>query len=290
MTADFESSRPLLLGLAYRMLGSMWDAEDVVQEAYLRWAAADRSDVLDARAYLATIVSRLALDQLRSAKVRRQSYPGQWLPEPISSDTVEPVQVAELRDTLSYATLHMMERLSPPERVVLVLRDAFDMPYDKIAPVVGSSAATCRQSYHRAVEHLSSTRMRHRPSKAEHQRLLDRFLSAAETGNLTDLLDLLAGDVKAWTDGGGKVRAALKPIEGAERVARVVLALGAKHRIDWARSIQINGEPAIRLLADGIEQVLTCEVRDGFIHAIFVIRNPDKLRLTERGSPLPIDH
>ncbi|MFD0479415.1 sigma-70 family RNA polymerase sigma factor [Nonomuraea thailandensis] len=152
---DFEEHRPMLLGLAYRLLGSMWDAEDVVQEAWLRWQATDHAGIREPRAFLVTVVSRLALDQLRSARVKREAYTGPWLPEPVETAQAGPLDTAELRDTVSYATLHMMERLSPPERAVFVLREAFELPYDQIAEIVGSSVANARQMHHRASVRLS---------------------------------------------------------------------------------------------------------------------------------------
>ncbi|WP_312018724.1 RNA polymerase sigma factor SigJ [Streptomyces sp. I05A-00742] len=278
MSDVFEGLRPLLLGIAYRMLGSMWDAEDVVQEAYLRWARTDPETVRDPRAFLATVVSRLALDQLRSARVTREAYRGEWLPEPVATDAAGPLDTAELRDTLAYATLHMMERLTPPERAVFVLRDAFEMPYEQIAEVVGSSATTCRQIHRRAVGHLAASRARPRPSRDEHERLLARFLEAAAYGDMAGLKGLLSADVTAWSDGGGKVSAALRPVLGRERVATFVLGLASKYEITEHRLVEINGEPAFRLIARDVEQVLMADVRDGLIHGLFAVLNPDKLR------------
>ncbi|WP_067477545.1 RNA polymerase sigma-70 factor [Actinomadura hibisca] len=277
MNEEFEEHRPLLLGLAYRMLGSMWDAEDVVQEAYLRWSGTDRTRVRAARPFLATIVSRLALDQLRSARVTRESYTGPWLPEPVATDGLGPVDTAEQRDTLSYATLHMMERLTPPERAVLVLREAFEMPYEQIADVVGASAATCRQTYRRAARHLAERRDRTQPTREEHAALLARFLDAAAGGDLAALTDLLSADVTAWNDGGGKVRAALRPILGRERVIAFVLGLVAQYGLGEMEAIEVNGELAVQVTVDGVTQVVTADVRDGRIHALFNVRNPDKL-------------
>ncbi|MER5785034.1 RNA polymerase sigma factor SigJ [Streptomyces mobaraensis] len=277
----FEGQRPLLLGIAYRMLGSMWDAEDVVQEAYLRWARTDRESVREPRAFLATVVSRLALDQLRSARVTREAYRGEWLPEPVATDAAGPLDTAELRDSLSYATLHMMERLTPPERAVFVLRDAFEMPYEQIAEVVGASAATCRQIHRRALGHLTAARPRPRPSREEHERLLARFLEAAAGGDLAGLKDLLSADVTVWSDGGGKVSAALRPILGRDKAAAFVLGLAAKYEITSQRFVEVNGEPGLRLTARGGDQVVLIDVRDGRIHAVFAVLNPDKLRYAE---------
>ncbi|MGH8876346.1 MAG: RNA polymerase sigma-70 factor [Stackebrandtia sp.] len=277
MSEQFETHRPMLLGLAYRMLGSMWDAEDVVQEAYLRWMRTDRESVREPRAFLATTVSRLALDQLRSARVKREAYTGPWLPEPVATESAGPLDTAELRDSLSYATLHMMERLSPPQRAVLVLRDAFQMPYEQIAEVIDSTESHCRQLHRRALRQLAEGRERPRPSAAEHRRLLAGFLDAAVNGDLEALTELLGAEVTAYNDGGGRVRAALRPILGREKVAAFVLGLTTRFTIDWARIVDVNGEPAIRMSVDGQEQVVTVDIRDSRIQGVFAVLNPDKL-------------
>ena len=274
---EFGEYRPLLLGLAYRLLGSMWDAEDVVQEAYLRWTRSDRSQVRTPRAFLVTVVSRLALDQLRSARVTREAYPGPWLPEPVASGALGPLDTVELRDTVSYATLYMMERLSPPERAVFVLREAFGLRYAEIAEVVGASTAGCRQMHHRAARRVTDGRDRFHPSGADHARLLTSFLRAARDGDLTALTEILSEDVTAWNDGGGRVRAALRPVVGRERVLAFVAGLVARYPIDEVRVVQANGEPAILLTVDGREQLVTVDIRNGRIHEIFAILNPDKL-------------
>ncbi|GAA0395955.1 RNA polymerase sigma factor SigJ [Streptomyces luteireticuli] len=281
MTDEFEALRPLLLGLAYRMLGSMWDAEDVVQEAYLRWLRTDREEVREPRAFLATVVSRLALDQLRSARVTREAYPGPWLPEPVATDAAGPLDTAELRDTLSYATLHLMERLTPPERAVFVLRDAFEMPYEQVAEVVGVSAATCRQTHRRALGHLAAARNHgcpSRPSREEHERLLTRFLDAAAGGDLAALKDLLSADITAWSDGGGRVTAARRPVVGLDKVAAFILGLTSRYEISWARVVDANGQPAVLLASGAEEQLALADVHEGRIHALYIVRNPDKLQ------------
>ncbi|KAB2363518.1 RNA polymerase sigma-70 factor [Actinomadura montaniterrae] len=273
----FEEHRPLLLGLAYRLLGSMWDAEDVVQEAYLRWTRTDPAEVESPRAYLVTIVSRLALDQLRSARVTREAYTGPWLPEPVSAAAFGPLETAEMTDTLSYATLHMMERLSPPERAVFVLREAFELPYEEIAGIVGISAATCRQHHRRAEARLAEGRDRFRPSTADHTELLGRFLDAARGGDLAALTDLLAEDVVAWNDGGGKVRAALRPVVGRDAVAAFITGLGSRYGFGEVRIVEANGAPALWTHIDGNEQLTAFDVRDGRVHGLFAVLNPDKL-------------
>ncbi|MFI7639427.1 RNA polymerase sigma-70 factor [Nonomuraea sp. NPDC049400] len=274
---EFEEYRPMLLGLAYRLLGSMWDAEDVVQEAWLRWEGADRSEVNEPRAFLLTVVSRLALDQLRSARVRREAYTGPWLPEPVMTSEAGPLDTAELRDTVSYATLHLMERLSPPERAVFVLREAFELPYDEIAEIVGSSVANARQLHHRASARLAQGRDRFQPSAEDHTRLLAKFMDAASGGDLAALTELLHEDVVAYTDGGGKVRAALRPILGRRKVAAFVLGLRNRYGSPETQMLDVNGHPAVWTRVSGYEQLVAFDIRDGRIKEIYNIANPDKL-------------
>jgi len=288
--ADFEEHRPLLLGLAYRLLGSMWDAEDAVQEAYLRWTRANRDEVREPRAYLVTVVSRLAIDQLRSARATREAYVGPWLPEPVETAAVGPLDTAELRDTLSYATLHLMEQLTPPERAVFVLREAFELPYDAIADILGVPAATCRQLRHRAAERLGDARGdrggdaggdrgagRFQPSGEEHARLLARLIDAAQGGDLAALTELFSQDVVAWTDGGGKTRAALRPVTGRDRVVAFALGLLDRYRVEDISVIEANGQPALRMTMNGHQQITLLDVRDGLIHGLYGVLNPDKL-------------
>jgi RNA polymerase sigma-70 factor (ECF subfamily) len=273
----FEEYRRLLLGLGYRLLGSMWDAEDVVQEAYLRWMNTDRSEIREPSSFLVTVVTRLALDQLRSARASRESYTGPWLPEPVDGRAFGPLDTAELRDTVSYATIHMMERLSPPERAVFVLREAFDLPYDEIAEILGSHAATCRQWHHRAVRHLARGPGRFAPAPSDHAQLLNRFLAAARDGDMAALTELLAEDVVAYNDGGGKVRAALRPVIGRGNVLAFVTGLMSRYPLQEARLTEANGEPAIWTVIGGQRQLVAFDVRDGVIHAIYGVLNPDKL-------------
>ena len=274
-SAVFEALRPVLLGLAYRLLGSMWDAEDVVGDAYLRWVGVDTAGVREPRAFLITVVSRLALDRLRSARATREAYVGPWLPEPVSLED-GPLDVAERRDALSYATLHLMERLSPPERGVFVLREAFGLPYDEIAEIVGTSAANCRQLLHRARTHLGEEG-RFQPSDADHTRLLTGFLAAAHAGDLATLAGLLTDDARAWTDGGGRTRAALRPILGRTKVVAFVAGLTLRYPIDGSQLVEANGRPALRLRHGDLEQLVLLELRDGRIATVFAVLNPDKL-------------
>lgn len=274
---DFEEYRPMLLGLAYRLLGSMWDAEDIVQDAWLRWEATDQSEVREPRAFLVTIVSRLALDQLRSARVRREAYTGPWLPEPVPTGEIGPLGTAELRDTVSYATLHLMERLSPPERAVFVLREAFDLPYPEIAEIVGTSQANARQLHHRASVRLTEGRERFKPSSADHAELLKRFMDAAAGGDLAALTDLLHEDVVVWNDGGGKVRAALNPISGRRKAVAFLTGLLHRYFFGEMRLTEANGEPMLMTKVAGHDQLVAIDIRDGRISAVYGVLNPDKL-------------
>jgi RNA polymerase sigma-70 factor (ECF subfamily) len=275
---DFEAHRPMLIGLAYRLLGSMWDAEDVVQEAWLRWSGADRSDVQEPRAFLLTVVSRLALDQLRSARVKREAYTGPWLPEPVSTAEAGPLDTAELRDTVSLATLHLMERLSPPERAVFVLREAFELPYDQIAEIVGSSVANARQLHHRASVRLSEGRNRFRPSTGEHAELLTRFIEAAGGGDLEALTELLHEDVVSWSDGGGRVRAALRPIHGRRKVVAFLAGLRSRYSYGETTLGEANGHPVIWTQVGGTLQLVAIDVDEGRIRGLYSLLNPDKLQ------------
>ena len=275
---QFEAHRHLLLGLAYRLLGSMWDAEDVVQDAYLRWLRTDRDDVREPRSFLITVVSRLALDQLRSARVRREAYPGPWLPEPVPTASLGPLDTAELRETVSYATLHLMERLSPPERAVFVLREAFSLPYEEIAEIVGATAAGCRQLHHRAGRRIAEGRDRFHPSSDAHSKLLTSFLTAAQEGDLSALTELLSQDVTAWNDGGGRVRAALRPVIGREKTLAFLGGLFTRYPVGSMRLIDANGESALLVSVDGMEQFVGFDIVAGQIHGILAVLNPEKLR------------
>jgi RNA polymerase sigma-70 factor, ECF subfamily len=274
---DFQAHRSALLGLAYRLLGSMWDAEDVVQDAYVRWSSSGREDVRDPRAYLMTTVTHLCMDLRTSARARSETYPGPWLPEPVASERLGPLDSAELRDTVAYATMHMMERLNPAERAVFVLRQAFQYSYDDIAPVVGASAASCRQLYRRAANKLEDGRDRFAPERTEHAGFLTAFVSAARAGDLDALTELLSRDVVAWNDGGGRVRAALRPILGRDQVIAFVLGLMRRYPMASGRFIEANGETAMRIAVDGSDQYVAVDVRDGRITEIYAVLNPDKL-------------
>ncbi|MGP9022416.1 RNA polymerase sigma-70 factor [Streptomyces sp. BR1] len=274
---EFERYRPLLLGLAYRFLGSMWDAEDVVQDAYLRWRGVDHEEIREPRAFLIKVVSRLALDQLRSARVTREAYTGPWLPEPVATDALGPMDTAELRDTVAFATVHLMERLTPPERAVFVLREAFELPYEEIADILGVTVANCRQMFRRAGQHLTAGRERFKPAGEDHEKLFTRFLAAAQNGDLAGLTELLSEDVVAWNDGGGKVRAALRPVLGRAKVLAFLTGLLKKYEVGGVRILDINGAPALYTSLDDRSQLTSLDVRDGRIHGIYSVLNPDKL-------------
>lgn len=273
---DLQRHRPMLLGMAYRMLGSTGDAEDVLQDAYLRWSSVDRADVAEPRRYLSRMVARLALDRLRERKARER-YVGPWLPDPIitGGTPADPQETAERRDTLSVATLFLMERLDPVERAVFVLRSAFELPYAEIAGIVERTPEHCRQLHRRAAARLADDRRRFAPSRREHAVLLDRFLRAARDGDLARLRALLHDDVVAWTDGGGKVKAARNPVRGADNVARFFAGIHSRHRPPFA-AVELNATPGAVLGLDN-PQAITFTVVDGRISGLFAVANPDKL-------------
>ena len=278
----FESTRPLLFSIAYRMLGSVTDAEDVVQESFLRWLEAPETEVRAPRAYLATIVTRLAINQLQSAQSRRETYVGPWLPEPIMTEHApDPSEPIELAESLSMAFLLMLERLSPTERAVLLLHDVFDFDYEEIARIIDKSEVNCRQLLARAKKHIGEPRARYDADPAQADRLLNRFVEATRAGDIDGLVGLLSEDITFWADGGGKVPgAATRPIHGAESVARFVAqrARGGKDRGGQVRLTRINGQPGFIVDVQGKPQAaLILGIRDGRIHDIYAIANPDKL-------------
>jgi RNA polymerase sigma-70 factor (ECF subfamily) len=272
----FVTHRSLLFTVAYEMLGSVADAEDVVQEAWLRWADADRAAVRDPRAYLVRIVARQALDRLRALARQREAYVGAWLPEPLltSPDVAEDVEFAE---SVSIAMLTVLETLGPTERAVFVLREVFDVPYDEIAEAVGKTPAAVRQVAHRAREHVAARRPRMQVSKAEHEAVVERFLAALQGGELQDLLDVLAPDVVAVADGGGLVPAARKPVEGREKVARLLAAFATLAPGAQITTVGLNGAQAARIDLNGQVAAVSLTVEDGRITRIYLIANPHKL-------------
>jgi RNA polymerase sigma-70 factor (TIGR02957 family) len=272
----FARHRSLLFTVAYEMLGSASDAEDVVQETWLRWAGVDHADVRDPRAYLVRIVTRQALNRLRSVARRREDYVGEWLPEPLltSPDVAADVELAE---SISIAMLTVLETLGPAERAVFVLREVFEFAYDEIAEAVGKSPAAVRQIAHRARDHVAARRPRMPVDTTEQQEVVDRFLAAIHHGELQGLLDVLAPDVVVVADGGGIVAAVRRPIVGAERVAGLLLA-GLRAAEFNAEAIWLNGSPAIRLdLGGQVDTAVSLAVEDGRIVRIYAVRNPHKL-------------
>ncbi|QFU88406.1 RNA polymerase sigma-70 factor [Amycolatopsis sp. YIM 10] len=284
-TEAFVAHRNLLFTVAYEMLGLAADAEDVLQETWLRWVGVDRATVREERAYLVRIVTRLSLDRLRAVGRRKESYVGPWLPEPLltAPDVAEDV---ELADSVSMAMLLVLETLTPTERAVFVLREVFDVEYDEIAEAVGKSQAAVRQIAHRARAHVAARRPRGTASPAETRAALLAFQRAVETGELQDLLDILAPDVVALSDGGGVKHALLRPVVGADNVARL-LAAGWWRR-DAERSVepvQINGGPGLLVRIDGeVDGVLAMRLENGYVTGAYHVRNPEKLSRVDRET------
>jgi len=279
----FEAQRGRLLGLAYRMLGSRADAEDVMQDAWLRWSAADRIAIDSAEAYLVTIVTRLCLDRLKSARAKREIYVGPWLPEPIpDAEALSPHAATELADDLSFALLLALERLSPLERAAFLLHDVFDAPFAEVAAALDRSEAAVRQLAARARKAVRDQRAVRRVSPDAHARLLNAFTAALASRDPGQLKAILREDVVAITDGGGRKVAALNPIRGADRVMRFFLGLRKKldaRGLSYAATpMMFNGAPGLLIAIDGVlDQVLTCSVEGAQIAAIYSVRNPDKL-------------
>jgi RNA polymerase sigma-70 factor (TIGR02957 family) len=286
-TEAFVAHRSLLFTVAYEMLGSAADAEDVLQETWLRWAGVDLGTVRDQRAYLVRITTRQALARLRTLGRRRESYVGPWLPEPLltAPDIAEDV---ELADSVSMAMLLVLETLTPTERAVFVLREVFDFGYDEIAGAVGKSLAAVRQIAHRARAHVAARRPRGVVSPAETKDAFEAFQRAVETGDLQSLLDILAPDVVLVGDGGGVKQAIPRPIVGADKVARVLTAgFGRFAAVASLRPAQVNGYPALILLLDGaIDTVVAVHISEGLITGLYGVRNPEKLSHLERETAL----
>lgn len=283
---EFETHRPQLFGLAYRMLGSAADAEDVVQDAYLRFSRTDRAAVEQPRAWLAKVVTNLCLNLLASARARRERYTGTWLPEPVvtSDGTLGPLESAERRDAVSVALLVLLERLTPTERAVYVLREAFAYDHREIAGVLALGEANCRQLYRRAVQRLSVPEARFEAPPEQQEGLVASFLTAAREGDLAGLERLLAADVTWWSDGGGKVRAALRPIQGRDKVLRFFA--GVTNRIEAGAEFttaEVNGSAALVGLHDGqVFVVVSFEAHDGVFTQMRGVLNPDKLAFVGR--------
>jgi RNA polymerase sigma-70 factor (ECF subfamily) len=276
-----EDLRGYAFAVAYRMLGSVSEAEDVVQEAMLRLHGADRSEVRSPTAYTATVVSRLALDELRSARVRRERYVGTWLPEPVLGEP-GPAERAELRESLEAAFLIVLETLGPVERAVFVLHDLFDLPYGEVAEVVERSEATCRQIAARARRHVAARQQRFDPPAAERDRLVARFFAAVEAGDVAGLERMLAADVTFHGDGGASGLGLKHPVLGRLRVARLLAGIVRQARRYGLRldPAVVNGGPGARVVdqEDRLLNVFGLDVRDGQVVAVRSVINPDKLR------------
>ena len=286
-TEGFIAHRNLLFTVAYEMLGSAADAEDVLQETWLRWAGVDLDTVRDQRAYLVRITTRQALSRLRTLGRRRESYVGPWLPEPLLT-TPDVAEDVELADSVSMAMLLVLETLTPAERAVFVLREVFDVTYEEIAGAVGKSQAAVRQIAHRARAHVAARRPRGPVSPAQTRDALEAFQRAVETGDLQHLLDILAPDVVFLGDGGGVVQAVLVPVVGATRVGRL-LAVGLNRIAETAsvQPAQVNGYPALIIRFNGeIDTVIAVRVEDGLITGLYAVRNPEKLSHMEQETTL----
>ena len=277
----FDQYRSLLLSIAYRMLGSVADAEDMLQETFIRWQQAPEQEIRSPRAFLITIISRLCINYLQSARAQREQYVGQWLPEPIvTAPGSDPLESIRLDESLSIAFLLMLERLTPVERAVFVLREVFEYEYSELATVLGESEANCRQILHRARQHVTAMRPRFKASQRQKSELLEGFLQATKSGDLEGLVALLADDVVLHSDGGGKAVGAPNLIRGAKNVARG--ALGSLQKLMPKnlvfRLAQVNGEPGIVSYLEGKPySVLTLVAGEGQIQTIYVLTNPEKL-------------
>ena len=282
-TDAFVKHRNLLFTVAYEMLGSAADAEDVLQETWLRWALVDQDEVRDERAYLVRITTRLSLNRLRTLARQRETYVGPWLPEPLLT-TPDVADDIELADSVSTAMLVVLETLTPTERAVFVLREVFDVGYDEIADAVDKSPAAVRQIAHRARNHVEARQPREQVSSRQREAILDRFVLAVESGDLQSLMDVLAPDVVLMTDGGGVTQAALRPILGRDKAVRFLEGAATKGGpVDAVHRTMINGRPGLAFIIDGrVDTLLTILVEDGVAVALYAVRNPAKLtRLDE---------
>jgi RNA polymerase sigma-70 factor (ECF subfamily) len=294
MMADddlFQSHRRQLFAVAYRMLGSASDAEDVVQDAWLRYAAAQPSDLRSPQAYLTTIVTRLCLDRLKSARAARETYVGPWLPEPIATDhRREPEASLAMAESVTLAFMVLLETLSPEERAVFLLREVFDHEYEEIAAMLDLTAANCRQLFHRAKSRIAERRPRFHDTVEEKRPLVGRFVKALRDADADELTSVLADDVGFWSDGGGKVLAAGRPVFGRANVVKVLVGIFRTARTRGFAVenlgfdiVEVNEEPALVLRVDGhVDSVYTMTIVDGAIAALRIVRNPDKLRFLER--------
>ncbi len=282
----FERYRVLLFSIAYRMTGSASDAEDLVQETYLRYQASAGQEIVSLKAYMTTIVTRLALDYLKSARVAREEYVGTWLPEPILTSEVggSPLADLERQESLSLAFLRLLETLSPPERAVFLLHEAFDYPFEEIGEMLEKSTANCRQVFHRAKQALQNQHARFAPEPQRHRQLLLSFLAASQAGDMAALTGMLAHDAVSWSDGGGKVRTNLDPIYGQQAVARFWLSVISKTpRPLTTTLVEINGSPAMVLWDEGnLAGAISLMLSAVGIQEIYALLNPEKLSYLQR--------
>lgn len=275
----------MLFSLAYRMLGTRADAEDIVQEAWLRWQAAAKENIRLPKSFLTTIVARLSLDALKAAHRKRESYTGPWLPEPI----IEPpgTHAIEMAELLSMAFLHMLESLSPAERVAFLLREAFEADYEEIATVLETSETNSRQLVARARKHMEDRKPRFPVDRARHQQMLENFLRACASGDASRITQLLAEDAVLYADGGGKALSAINPIYSAEHIARFMIGVGRKSGTDVGlQFVDVNGEPGVILTErDGVKTVVAIQADDaGRLTRLFFVRNPEKIAGIESPS------
>jgi RNA polymerase sigma-70 factor (ECF subfamily) len=275
--AAFDEHRRRIFGIAYRMLGTVSDAEDIVQETWIRWQNADRADIREPGAFLATVATRLSINATQSAHARRETYIGPWLPEPVNTDA-DPALGAERGEALQFAILLMLEKLTPTERAAYILREALEYPYERIADIVGATVASARQLVSRARKHLESAR-KAEVAATEQRRLLEAFLAAAQKGDVTDLERLFAEEVVSYTDGNGVKLAARIPVSGRSRVAKFVAAFSSHFwtgkTIDW---VEVNGQPAATLSEDGVvTTIVTVTAADDGIRQLLWVMSPGKL-------------
>jgi RNA polymerase sigma-70 factor, ECF subfamily len=284
----FLQYRPLLLSIAYRMLGSLADAEDMLQETYLRWQQSADAEIRSVKAFLITVTTRLCINYLQSARVQREQYVGEWLPEPVvSTPESDPSALPQIDESLSLAFLMLLERLAPVERAVFLLREVFDYEYADIARIVNQSEVNCRQIFRRARLHLKEMRPRFDASPELKEKLLREFLEATSRGDMAGLLQLFSDDITVHTDGGGKASALMNSIHGRENSARLIVGANKKFRSHDAvvKIVQVNGQPGLVAYLHGqAETVLTVDVVDGKIRNLYILRNPEKL---QRVAQLP---
>ncbi len=284
----FNEYRPLLFAIAYRMVGSVMDAEDIVQETYLRWQRREDAAVESPKAYLSAVVTRLSIDHLRAARTQRETYVGPWLPEPlVTEEEPDVAETAALHESLSMAFLVLLETLTPLERAVFLLHDVFGYDFREIAAIVEKSEANCRQLARRARQQIRARRPRFDAAPERGEQLTRQFIAACAEGDLSGLLTMLADDVTLWSDGGGKTQAATRPVHGADRVAKFLLGVARKAWKPWGvvpRFVRVNGQPGVVFMyGDRVANTMAFDIVDGRIRGVRIVLNPEKLR----AVPLP---